>query len=459
MELSKRKGTVVVYLALFMVAFLIVCALVTDIGFLYYRRAQAQKAADLSALAGASRLPDEYSARAVALEYAARNGYPHGVNGVVVETMVNPDGEHPNWFLVRVSRPEPFFFASILGLFSRRISAAAIAEYQTAVGIDVYGMGEYGVLGPVNLSVFGPYAYYSYGDAFSTRWLDDGSPNPRYNEHGYDFAILIPENYTAINGTNMVMVEIFDPDCYNSSAGGGNPNNANGTTRVDEIRTAPPLPHPQPATVYTTTVYTLYWTNGTPRDLSDDIPIAQVSYGYDSSTDMKWVAPPGFTFNLATYGPGMYRLNVRTIEGSSENGFLIRAGPPRSGNEPFNPNNGTKIIAVGRIPINFNTSGTVEIRLGYVPASAAGGKLYIDKFDTDVAAVSVTYKCDTLPGSWPGKLAGNGQWERDVIDLPANYPGGVWTARYQAGVQDTSVWTMYYTRIDEGMPGTIRLVE
>jgi hypothetical protein len=56
-------------------------------------------------------------------------------------------------------------------------------------------------------------------------------------------------------------------------------------------------------------------------------------------------------------------------------------------------------------------------------------------------------------------LAGNGQWERDVIDLPANYPGGVWTARYQAGVQDTSVWMMYYTRIDEGMPGTIRLVE
>lgn len=33
-----------------------------------------------------------------------------------------------------------------MGFLNRRISAAAIAEYQTAVGIDVYGMGEYGVL-------------------------------------------------------------------------------------------------------------------------------------------------------------------------------------------------------------------------------------------------------------------------------------------------------------------------
>ncbi|MCS7265523.1 MAG: pilus assembly protein TadG-related protein [Armatimonadetes bacterium] len=459
--MKKRRcgGQVVVYLSLFMVAFLIVCALVTDIGFLYYRRAQAQKAADLSALAGASCLPDETAARAVALEYAARNGYPHGVNGVIVETQVNPDGQHPNWFLVRVSRPEPFFFGAVLGLFNRRISAAAIAEYQTAVGIDVYGMGQYGVLGPVNLSVFGPYAYYSYGDAFSTRWLDNGNPNPLYDPRGYDFAILVPENYSAINGTNMVMVEIFDPDCYNSSAGGGDPNNANGTTRVDEIRNPPPSLPNSPSTVYTTTVYTLYWTNGTPRDLSDDVLISQISYGYNSSTDMKWVAPSGFTFSVNTYGPGMYRLNVRTIEGSSENGFLIRAGPPRSGNQSFNPNNGTKIIAVGRIPINFNTSGTVDIRLGHVPASAAGGKLFIDKFDTDVAAVSVTYRCDTLAGSWSGRLAGNGQWERDVINLPANYTGGTWTARYQAGVQDTSVWMMYYSRINEGMPGTIRLVE
>ncbi|MGQ9519495.1 MAG: pilus assembly protein TadG-related protein [Candidatus Fervidibacter sp.] len=457
--LKRKRGTVVVYLALFMVALLITCALVTDVGFLYYRRAQAQKAADLAALAGASRLPDEVSARAVALEYAARNGYPHGVNGVVVETLANPDGNHPNWYLVRVSRPEPFFFAAVLGFLNRRISAAAIAEYLTAVGIDVYGMGQYGVLGPVNLSAFGPYAYYSYGDAFSTRWLNDGTPNPRYNPDGYDFAILIPSEYPTINGTNMVMVEIFDPDCYNSSAGGGDPRNANGTTRVDEIRNAPPLPHPQPSTVYTTTVYTLYWTNGTPRDLSDDVVIAQATYGYNSSTDMKWVAPPGFTFSLATYGAGMYRLNVRTIDGASENGFLIRAGPPRSGSQPFNPNNGTKIIAIGRIPINFNTSGTVNIRLGYVPESAAGGKLYIDKFDTDVAAVSVIYRCDNLPGSFPGKLAGNGQWERDVIDLPSDYQGGVWTAQYQAGVQDTSVWMMYYSRIDESMPGSIRLVE
>ncbi len=455
MVYCQRRGAVVVYLSLFMVVFLLVCALVTDIGFLYYRRAQAQKAADLAALAGASRLPDETAARAVALEYASRNGYPHGQNGVVVETQINPTGNHPNWFLVRVSRPEPFFFAAILGLRNRRISAAAIAEYQTLVGIDVYGMGEYGVLGPVNLSVFGPYARYSFGDAFSTRWLDDGTPNPYHDPDGYNFGILIPPDYTARNGTNMVMLEIFDPDCYNA---GGNPN-ADGQYRVDEIRDPPPQIPQRPSTVYTTTVYTLYWTNGTPRDLSDDIVVAQYICGYNSATDMKWVAPTGFTFNIAQYGTGMYRLNVRTTDGSSENGFLLRAGPPRSGSTPFNPNNGTKIIAIGRIPINFNTSGTVEVRLGHVPESAAGGRLIIDKFDTDVNSVSVIYRCDTLQGSWPGRLAGNGQWERDVIDLPATYGGGNWRAVYTAGVQDTSVWMMYYTRVDDSLPGNLRLVE
>lgn len=456
MAVRRRAGVTVVYLALFMVALLVVCALATDIGFLFYRRAEAQKAADLAALAGASRLPDAVSARAVALQYAAQNGYSDGVNGVIVETQVNPDGAHPNWFLVRVSRPEPFFFGTVLGLRNRRISAAAIAEYQTAVGIDVYGLGQYGVLGPVNLSVFGPYAYYSYGDAFSTRWLDDGSPNPYYDPNGYDFGIFIPPDYVTRNGTTRVMVELFDPDCYNA----GGYSDADGRNRVDEIRNAPPSPHPQPSTVYTTTVYSLYWTNGTPKDPSDDVLIAQCTYGYDSSTDMKWVNPPGFTFNINQYGTGMYRLNVKTVEGSSENGFLVRAGPPRSGNTPFNPDNGTRVIAIGRIPINFNTSGTVSIRLGYVPATAAGGKLYIDKFDTDVNAVSVTYKCDTLPNSsWPGVLAGNGLWQRDVISLPDGYPGGTWSAVYQAGVQDTSVWMMYYSRVGSELPALLRLVE
>lgn len=455
MKLGKREGTVVVYLSLFMVAFLTVCALVTDIGFLYYRRAEAQKAADLSALAGASRLPDETAARSVALNYAARNGYPHGVNGVVVETMVNPGGQNPHWFLVRVSRPEPFFFASILRLFNRRISATAIAEYQTLVGMDVYDTGSYGAQGVVNLSVFGPYGRYSHGDPFSTRWLDNGSPNPRHNPHGYDLAILIPPNYAAINNTNMVMVEIFDPDCYNS----GGHSSPDGTNRVDEMHPAPPQPHPQPPTIFTTTVYTLYWTNGTPRDLSDDVLIAQASYGYNSSTDMRWVAPTGFTFNLTNYGTGMYRLNFRSIQGSSENGFLIRAGPPRSSSQPFNPNNGTKVIAIGRLLINFNGQGTTGIRLGHVPASAAGGRLYIDKFDTDVGAVSITYRCDTLPGSWQGVLTGNGLWHRDVIEVPTNYTGGTWRSDYQAGRQDTSLWMMYYNRVGESMPGLIRLVE
>ncbi len=456
----KERGVSVVYVALTLVIYLGLMGLVVDFGYLYWRRAEAQKAADAAALAGALKLPDETASLAAAQNYAALNGYNVNVSGVTVTGQVNPDGSHPNWYQVRVSRPERLFFGSVFRLYTTQIGARAVAEYLAQVPINISGGGTYGANGPVNLSVFGPYAYYSYGDAYMPRWLNDGSNNPLYDGRGYNFAITVPSNYFATNGTTQVMIEIFDPDCYNSSAGGGNVNNANGTTRVDEIRSAPPAPHPQPSTNYTTTVYSLYWTNNTPNDLNDDVLIATTSYGQTSSTDMQWVTPSGFTFDSASYGTGTYRLNVSTTNGASENGFNLRAGPPRGSGVAFNSNNGTTITATGRLPMNFNTSGTVTVTLGYVPDVAAGGTMYIDKFDTDVGAVSITYRCDTLPGqTWPGTLSSNGTWKRDTIAIPTNYTGGTWTATYRAGVQDTSVWMMSYTRIAEGTPGKVRLVQ
>lgn len=456
----KKRGISIIYAALTMVIFLGLMGLVVDVGYLYRQRADAQRAADAAALAGALRLPDNNAALASAQYYAALNGYNVNVSGVTVTGLVNPDGTHPNWYRVRVRRPERLFFGSVFRLYTTQIGATAVAEYLSQVPINITGGGAYGANGPVNLSVFGPYAYYSYGDAYSPRWLNDGSANPLYNDKGYDFAITVPSNYSTTNGTSQVMVEVFDPDCYNSATGGGNVNNANGTTRVDEIRSAPPLPHPQPSTNYTTTVYSLYWTNNTPNDTTDDVLIATSSYGNTSSTDMQWVTPSGFNFNSATYGTGTYRLNVKPTDGASENGFNLRAGPPRASGVAFNASNGTSITATGRLPMNFNTSGTVTVTLGYVPAAAAGGAMYIDKFDTDVGAVSITYRCDTLSGqSWPGVLSGNGLWAKDTIQIPDTYTGGTWTATYQAGVQDTSVWSMSYSRIAAGTPGKVRLVQ
>jgi hypothetical protein len=95
------------------------------------------------------------------------------------------------------------------------------------------------------------------------------------------------------------------------------------------------------------------------------------------------------------------------------------------------------------------------VQLGYVPATAT--QITVDKFDTDVGSKSVIYTDGTY--SYTGVLTKNDEFLPDVLQLPANYPGGNWTARYTAGAQDTSSWSMRYTGPSLNRPGLVRLVK
>jgi len=451
----RQRGNALVFTAMVSVGIMGFSALVVDAGFLYTEKARMQRAADAAALAGARQLPQEIKAGQEAHRLAGQNLYEDGTGGVTVVGTRNPDGQHPGWYEVEITRPVNLFFAPILGVNNSTVRATATASFTSPLPLNINGGGIYGTNGIQNLSVFGPYAYYSYGDAFSPQWLDNGQENPLHNPNGYDFQLKIPANYASINGTNTVKVEIFDPDCWNV----GNAADA-GSGKIDEIRAAPGGGHPQPTHNRTTTRYQLFAPSDTPNDPTDDILIAEAIYGPETTTatDMKWVTPGGFEFNMASYGAGNYRLNVKAINGSSENGFNLRAGPPRGTGVPFDPNNGTQINAMGNLPINFNISGTVNIELGEIPAEAAGSNIYIDKFDTDVGAKNVTYY-DNKGNTWPGRLSGNGTWKMDVLTLPQGYTGGKLYAQYQAGAQDTSVWQMYWDGGIPGGPSILRLVK
>jgi hypothetical protein len=457
-----------------------------DLSRLYLQRAKAQRAADAAALAGAVRMAQGYDktiADTAASQLATSNGYDIAQGASL--TTIYPVPNNPNWYQVSVSKPEPLFFMGLFGFRIQQVGASATALYEQPVEIDITGGNtSYGATGRMNLSVYGAHAEKQNGDAYSPMWQDSyaaafvpgskkGDANPDYIPSGYDFTLNVPANYYSINSKTEVMVEIFDPDSYNK---GGN--DANGTQRVDEIRA--PLYSGYPTA--TTTVYTLYYTNGT-ADTSDDIEIESASYSNNSSTDMQWVHPNGFTFDLNdgrwrnnAYDPNAFRINVRGISGGSENGFSLRAGPPLptvtstrvrnrrteyyyddkwNSNPPaFNEDNGTSITAQGRIPINFNSSGTVQVKLGYVPAGATS--FYVDKFDTDVGAQSVTYSDGK--NTFTGVLTKNAQRLRDAYILPNNYKGGTWTATYAAGQQDTSSWSMYYSGPAVNKPGTVRLI-
>jgi Flp pilus assembly protein TadG len=460
---SRRRGAAIIYVALGLIAFVGAASLSVDMGNLYSRRASAQLAADAAALAGAYEMANfrDSNANNAAIAMARRNGYDNTVTGVIV-TVTNPVPGEPNRVMVRTSRVEPLFFARIFGFVTRPVSATATAEYSTEAPLSINGGGQYGSPdGPTTLSMFGPDALRSYGDYRSVRQLTNGANNPDYynpddtdpvraGKAGYDFIINVPTNM------NNVLLEIFDPDCYNA---GGDPNALQGV-RVDELRRSRAAGGGNGTIAdATTTRYTLYWDPSGRGDFSQYRQVGQYTVGADSATDMKW--HPTFNFNRSLYTEptGRFILKAVTTGGSSENGFTLRAGPPRSAGQNFDPNNGTSIFAEGNVPINFNGNGQTTLELGTVPSQAAGKQLTIRKFDTDIQSQQVIYTCDTLPGrQFTGILAGNDQFTTDTLQLPTDYQGGKWYATYSAGSQDTSVWEMSYSAVGLGRPGPIRLV-
>jgi len=478
----RRSGTVIVYITLALVVLLGAAGLSIDIGNLYLERDKAQRAADAAALAGAVQLMNNRgynTADAAAKLVAKENGYDDSAEGITVTPTPKADGNDA-WYAVYVEKPAPVFFMSIFGWRFKTVAARAIATFKANVQMDINGGGTYGAIGPINLSVFGPYCIRANGDKYSTMYIDNKSkrtPNPFYDAEGYNFNLTIPSDYEDRNNTSLINLQIFDPDCYNA----GNEQNAKEGVRVDEMRNYSGS-NTSDTKYLTTTQYTLYDTHGTAAT-DDDTIIAQASYGNDSKTDMTWVTPEGFNFDLSQLsgdGPHTVRINVKTTDGSSENGFSLRAGPPiyygknndladirqklvtnKWGNkstqykyvvngrekgdwmttDPFQTNNGTNITADGRIPMNFNANGTATITLGLVPENT--NHVTIDKFDTDVGSTSVTY--DDGIQTRVGVLSGQDESKQDDYDLPEGYSGREWTATYKAGLGDTSVWDMQVT--------------
>ncbi len=449
-----QRGAVLVWVAALIIVTVGISAIVVDVGRIEALKAEMQRTCDAAALAGAKQLPDEPLAQAKALDLSAANGYTKDEDGVDIWCVRNPDGMHSGWYQVNISKPIHYFFAKILGYNSNVVTMNATASYTTMLPLSISSsLDEYGTNGIMNLSNFGPYGYFSYGDAYSTKWLNNGDDNPNYEDHGYDFSVTIPDDYVARQGTSLVKFEIFDPGCWNV----GNATDA-GAGKVDEIRYAPGWPHPQPSDRYTETRYQLFAPSDTPNDYDDDTLIAEFSMRKGEIYDMQWCCFDDWTVDLAQYGVGKYRINVKSMDGSSENGFNLRAGPPLEEGEEFDPNNGTEITATGRLPINFNVSGTVDIDLGYIPAEAGGFDVYINKFDTDVGSKYVTYY-DDYGNSWPGSLSGDGTYKMDTITIPEGYPGGHIHAEYQAGSQDTSSWEMYFDGKYDGGPSELKLVD
>ena len=118
---KREDGAVMVIAAFGLVAFLSLVSLVTDLGLKYHQKSLLQSAMDSAALAAARYMPDEQTAKQVALEYVEKNGF--STESVVVE--------FPSNEIVRVSdsREGKTIFASLFKVDSVQIKAKAAAKY------------------------------------------------------------------------------------------------------------------------------------------------------------------------------------------------------------------------------------------------------------------------------------------------------------------------------------------
>ena len=472
--IRNRRASVLVLISLSATTLIALAGLAIDVGLAYRQHSAMQVACDAAALAGVvqpppSQTPGQDLMLQEARRFAQLNGFSDGVSGVAVTGQIPPGS--PNDYEVVITSQFAPLFTALVGVRMFTMSVGATARAFSQMPVDINGGGLPGQSNNVTtLSAFGPYAMFSFGDAYGTMFLDSGRVNPAYNPNGYDFQVTVPANYRTVFNTNHLVVQIFDPDTGDNAGGA-----TNGTDEIRDLN--PNIPANQIPADYdrlTKTRYTLTTVPNGFRDLTTQTQVATATYGQDSTTSDKWITPSGFDINLDNYpGVTQFRLNVKTLNGASENGYLLRAGPPAmattadwsTANSNFNTaakqDALNMIKSSGYLPLNFNTSSTqtASIGLGQLPpANGTPYSVHILKFDTDVGAVSVGYR-DTNGNTWPGALAANGQFKTDTFSLPGTYPGGKLTADYRAGGTDTSSWSMTYDGSSPGLPSTVKLIK
>ena len=409
--LRSEEGQSIIILTVAMIVFIALLGISLDLGIIFVRRVQLSRAVDAAALAAVVELPDVDAAEATATRFFHTNGFPN------VDPSIEPGTGvmHSNWLTVTATITQPLFFMPVFHINTATIPAFAVAEYKSPVEVYVSQTGESGVEGVVNLSVFGPDTWTSYGDAFVPLYRDGSyTPNPWWDEleGKYTFRISVPPDYPS----PYVQVEILDPDCYNAPNPGdgmveveyvqtgekhlrslpsgadrrdgclvptqdpcqnpltGEPCNPYWFLRMDENRSRFGRPGSYTSSTNTTTRYTLYYLSE-----GDNVKHTIASYtkggaDSDANTDLQWVTPAGFRFRLSDYpnvataedGSRSFFLEVEPTAGSSENGFDLWAGPVSTYPVPKEVN--ARNVYLLREGLDRHDSGGIVITgIGYLP--------------------------------------------------------------------------------------------
>ncbi len=219
---DRERGQMLLVLAFAMVGLLVAAGIAVDVGVLFMRQAQLDRAVDAAALAGVIVLDqglDEANTRGMQLMAA---------NDIVLAQAascgaVNWDdddycGEEQNGYLPGARRylveahwESETYFMPLIGFDKIEISSSATAEYFPLVDVFASDTAEFGVVKASNSAIFGPQLCTDYGDPYTPTnsvWWNE-------LEGAYTYRIVIPGTYPH----DKVRVEIFDPDTGNPPTG------------------------------------------------------------------------------------------------------------------------------------------------------------------------------------------------------------------------------------------------
>jgi Flp pilus assembly protein TadG len=410
--LRSEEGQAIIILTVAMIVFVALLGLALDLGIVFVRRVQLSRAVDSAALAAVVELPDVSAADTTADRFFHTHGFP------TVDPSVEPGTGvmDSNWLTVTATLTQSLFFMPVFGFDEVPIPASAVAEYKSPVDMFVSQTGESGVEGVVNLSVFGPDTWTSYGDAFIPLYENDqydDNENWDVLQGKYTFRITVPPDYPS----PLVQIEILDPDCYNAPDPGddmveveyvltgekhlrsvsadcsdrrdgclvrtqdpcqnpttGEDCNPYWFVRMDENRSRFGEPGSYTADPHnTTTRFSLYYLDEN-NGRHDIASYTKGGADSDADTDLQWVTPANLRFQLSDYpdvavaenDSRSFFLEVEPTAGSSENGFDLWAGPVSAYPVPKEVN--ARNVYLLRYGLDRHDSGGIVITsIGYLP--------------------------------------------------------------------------------------------
>lgn len=224
-ENKTTSGQSLVIVALLLVGLLAFVGLAVDVGLVFARAAQLNKAVDAAALAAVTEVivvndlsaAEEKTAQFLNSNLPVESSINTATSPAPVtferRAKINVLGEVQ--YAVTATWPVELYFLKLIGLEDFVLNSSATAAYFPIT--DIYASRRVdGALSTSNQAVFGLNSCSHMGDPFSPNnpnWNPRSESGTFAGDYTYRYRILIPGDYT--NRHNVVRVELFDPDSIN----------------------------------------------------------------------------------------------------------------------------------------------------------------------------------------------------------------------------------------------------